>query len=131
RLRAAFSVHRSVEFPTALHEALEQLDFVPVRGAMKGFIDLVFEREGRFYLADWKSNFLGLDLEVYGHSELPEVMTRELYVLQYHLYTVALDRYLAFRLPEYEYNTHFGGVYYLFLRGMSPDNGSKHGGFLD
>src|SRR4030095_1989825 len=81
--------------------------------------------------ADWKSNFLGLDLEAYGHSELREVMTRELYVLQYHLYTVALARYLAFRLPEYEYNTHFGGVYYLFLRGMSPEHGSKYGVFFD
>ena len=131
RLRAAFAVHRSVEFPTALPEALEQLDFVAVRGAMKGFIDLVFEREGRFYLADWKSNFLGLDLEAYEHSELREVMTRELYVLQYHLYTVALDRYLAFRLPEYEYSTHFGGVYYLFLRGMNPEHGSKYGVFFD
>jgi exodeoxyribonuclease V beta subunit len=59
RLRAAFAVHRSLEFPAALPEALEQLDFVPVRGAMKGFIDLVFEQNGRFYPADWKSNFRG------------------------------------------------------------------------
>ena len=131
RLRAAFAVHRSLAFPNELAEALEQLDFVPVRGAMKGFIDLVFEREGRFYLADWKSNFLGPDLESYGQAALREVMVRELYVLQYHLYAVALDRYLAFRIPEYQYNTHFGGVYYLFLRGISPQRGSEYGVFRD
>jgi exodeoxyribonuclease V beta subunit len=131
RLRAAFAVHRSLEFPAALPEALEQLDFVPVRGAMKGFIDLVFERDGRFYLADWKSNFLGSDLEAYGQTALREVMMSELYVLQYHLYAVALDRYLTFRIPEYQYSTHFGGVYYLFLRGMSPQYGSEYGVFRD
>ena len=131
RLRAAFAVHRSLEFPVALPEALEQLDFVPVRGAMKGFIDLVFEQDGRFYLADWKSNFLGRDLEAYGQTALREAMMRELYVLQYHLYAVALDRYLAFRIPEYQYRTHFGGVYYLFLRGMSPQHGSEYGVFRD
>jgi len=131
RLRAAFAVHRSLAFPKELTEALEQLDFVPVRGAMKGFIDLVFERDGRFYLVDWKSNFLGPVLESYGQEALRDAMVRELYVLQYHLYAVALDRYLAFRIPEYQYNTHFGGVYYLFLRGISPQRGSECGVFRD
>jgi exodeoxyribonuclease V beta subunit len=131
RLRAAFAVHRGIEFPTGLPEALEQLDFVPVRGAMKGFIDLVFERDGRFYLADWKSNFLGTDVDAYAQAALREVMMRQLYVLQYHLYAVALDRYLAFRIPGYEYDTHFGGVYYLFLRGIKPEHGSKYGVFFD
>jgi exodeoxyribonuclease V beta subunit len=131
RLRAAFAVHRSLELPAALLEALGQLDFVPVRGAMKGFIDLVFERDGRFYLADWKSNFLGRRLEDYGQAALREAMMKELYVLQYHLYAVALDRYLAFRIPEYQYRTHFGGVYYLFLRGMNLQQGSECGVFRD
>jgi exodeoxyribonuclease V beta subunit len=131
RLRAAFSVHRSLQFPMELVEALERLNFVPVRGAMKGFIDLVFERGGRFYLVDWKSNFLGSDLDAYGPAALRDVMVRELYVLQYHLYAVALDRYLAFRIPEYRYSTHFGGVYYLFLRGISLQRGSEYGVFRD
>jgi len=131
RLRAAFAVHRSIDFPKALPQALELLDFVPVQGAMKGFIDLVFEREGRFYLADWKSNFLGQGPEAYGRRALDDVMMGELYVLQYHLYVVALDRYLAFRLREYEYQTHFGGVYYLFLRGIGPQHGPAYGVFRD
>ena len=131
RLRAAFAVHRSLAFPTDLAEVLERLDFVPVHGNMKGFIDLVFEREGRFYLADWKSNFLGPNLEAYGSAALRDAMKRELYVLQYHLYAVALDRYLAFRIPGYQYKTHFGGVYYLFLRGINPQQGSEYGVFRD
>jgi exodeoxyribonuclease V beta subunit len=131
RLRAAFAVHRSLEFPAGLPEALAELDFVPVRGTMKGFIDLVFERDGRFYIADWKSNFLGPDLEAYGQSALRDTMIRELYVLQYHLYVVAVDRYLSFRIPEYEYRSHFGGVYYLFLRGMDPQQGAQNGVFYD
>jgi exodeoxyribonuclease V beta subunit len=110
---------------------LERLDFVPVHGNMRGFIDLVFEREGRFYLVDWKSNFLGPNLEAYGAAALRDVMKRELYVLQYHLYAVALDRYLAFRIPGYRYKTHFGGVFYLFLRGINPEQGPEYGVFRD
>jgi exodeoxyribonuclease V beta subunit len=131
RLRAAFAVHRSLQFPTVLAEALERLDFVPVHGAMKGFIDLVFETDGRFFLVDWKSNFLGVELDAYGPAALRDVMVREFYVLQYHLYAVALHRYLAFRIPEYQYATHFGGVYYLFLRGISPQRGPGFGIFRD
>jgi exodeoxyribonuclease V beta subunit len=131
RLGAAFAVHRSLVFPTDLTETLERLDFVPVHGNMRGFIDLVFEREGRFYLVDWKSNFLGPNLEAYGAAALRDVMKRELYVLQYHLYAVALDRYLAFRIPGYRYKTHFGGVFYLFLRGINPEQGPEYGVFRD
>ncbi|MCI0623580.1 MAG: exodeoxyribonuclease V subunit beta [Acidobacteria bacterium] len=131
RLKAAFAVHRGLELPVTLPEALERLAFSPVQGAMKGFIDLIFEREGRFYLADWKSNFLGDELQTYAQPALREVMSRELYLLQYHLYVVALDRYLSFRIPGYEYSTHFGGVYYLFLRGMNPVHGPEYGVYRD
>jgi exodeoxyribonuclease V beta subunit len=48
-------------------------------------------------------------------------MAREAYVLQYLIYTVALHRYLRLRLPDYDYERHFGGVFYLFLRGMRPE----------
>jgi len=47
-------------------------------------------------------------------------MAEQFYTLQYHLYTVALHRYLKLRLPGYEYERHFGGVRYLFLRGLDP-----------
>ncbi|MBL6974755.1 MAG: exodeoxyribonuclease V subunit beta [Deltaproteobacteria bacterium] len=104
----------------AHREALEQLAFTPHRGQMRGFIDLVFRHAGRFYLLDWKSNLLGSRIQDYGHEPLARAMERDLYVLQYHVYTAALHRHLAARLPGYHYDTHFGGAFYLFLRGV-PD----------
>ena len=87
---------------------------------LKGFIDLVFEFQGRFYLVDWKSNLLGSRVEDYGPAALAGEIRRRHYYFQYQLYTVALDRYLRLRLPGYRYEQHFGGVYYLFLRGIDP-----------
>jgi exodeoxyribonuclease V beta subunit len=94
--------------------------FAPVQGMLKGFIDLVFEFEGRYYLVDWKSNLLGTQVEDYGPAALAREIRRRHYYFQYQLYTAALDRYLRLRLPGYRYEQHFGGVYYLFLRGIDP-----------
>jgi exodeoxyribonuclease V beta subunit len=109
----------------SLREESNRLAFAPVRGFMKGYIDMVFEYEGCYYLVDYKSNMLGTLPQAYHHSYLKEVMTREGYILQYHIYAVALHRYLSARLPNYRYEEHFGGVYYLFLRGMSPEGGGR------
>jgi exodeoxyribonuclease V beta subunit len=98
----------------------EGLSFAPVQGMLKGFIDLVFEFQGRFYLVDWKSNLLGSRIEDYNAATLAGEIQRRHYYFQYQLYTVALDRYLRMRLPGYSYEQHFGGVYYLFLRGIDP-----------
>jgi exodeoxyribonuclease V beta subunit len=94
--------------------------FAPVQGMLKGFIDLVFEFEGRYYVVDWKSNFLGSRVEDYGPAALAGEIRRRHYYFQYQIYTAALDRYLRLRLPGYHYERHFGGVYYLFLRGVDP-----------
>jgi exodeoxyribonuclease V beta subunit len=94
--------------------------FAPVQGMLKGYIDLVFEFEGRYYLVDWKSNWLGNQVEDYGPAALAGEIRRRHYYFQYQLYTAALDRYLRLRLPGYRYEAHFGGVYYLFLRGIDP-----------
>ncbi len=91
-----------------------------LEGYLKGYIDLVFEHQGRYYLADYKSNWLGDSSAHYGAEALAAAMAREGYVLQYLLYTVALHRWLGRRLPGYDYERHFGGAYYLFLRGMAP-----------
>lgn len=114
-----------------LREMIDRLEFAPLRGYMKGYIDLVFEAGGRFYLADYKSNWLGGEPTAYRRSRLEEAMARESYVLQYLIYTVALHRYLRLRLPDYDYQRHFGGVFYLFLRGMSPERGADCGVFRD
>ena len=43
------------------------------------------------------------------------------YPVQYLFYLTALHRFLRLRLPDYDYARHIGGVFYLFVRGMSPD----------
>lgn len=102
-------------------EELAALRFFPVRGYLRGFIDLVFEHDQRWYVVDYKSNYLGASPGDYGAKQLVRAMTSHHYPLQYHLYTLALHRYLEARLPGYDYERCFGGVRYLFLRGMSPD----------
>jgi len=94
--------------------------FAPVQGMLKGFIDLVFEFNGRYYLVDWKSNWLGDRIEDYGPAALAGEIRRRHYYFQCQLYTAALDRYLRQRLPGYRYDQHFGGACYLFLRGIDP-----------
>ncbi len=110
---------------------LERLNFQPRRGFMKGFIDLAFEHRRRFYLIDWKSNFLGPRVEDYGPEALMKEMEESFYILQYHLYALALHRYLKWRLPDYSYGRDFGGVFYIFIRGVDPSIGSEFGIFHD
>ncbi|HDP79631.1 MAG TPA: exodeoxyribonuclease V subunit beta, partial [Spirochaetes bacterium] len=111
--------------------SLERLNFSPRRGFMRGFIDMVFRRENKYYLLDWKSNLLGRQKGDYGPENLRRAMTQHHYDLQYHLYTVALHRYLKTRLRDYRYDEHFGGVYYLFLRGVEADEAETRGIFYD
>ncbi|MEW8271761.1 MAG: hypothetical protein AB2718_15910, partial [Candidatus Thiodiazotropha taylori] len=87
---------------------------------LKGYIDLVFESQGQYFLADYKSNWLGIDYPAYHQQALTEAMASHHYPLQYVLYTLALHRYLRLRIPDYDYEKQFGGVFYLFLRGMRP-----------
>lgn len=108
-----------------------RLNFQPVRGFMKGFMDLVFRQDGRFYLIDWKSNFLGPSLDDYRAEALAKTMEEEFYILQYHLYVLSVHRYLKIRLPGYDYDTHFGGVFYIFLRGIDPAAGKDTGIYRD
>ncbi len=107
-------------------ERVRELGFPAFAGFLRGFVDLVFEHRGRWYVVDYKSNHLGVRWQDYGPERLLEPMRRHDYFLQYLLYTVAVDRYLATRLRDYSYAESFGGVYYLFVRGMAatvPGNG--------
>jgi len=118
-LRKAFQVE---ELPLAV----DRLQFAPANGFMKGFIDLVLEREGHFYFVDWKSNWLGTDSGSYAPENIATEMARNFYNLQLSIYAVALHRYLQRRFPSYEYEKNFGGAFYIFLRGVDPgklDNG--------
>jgi exodeoxyribonuclease V beta subunit len=98
-----------------------------LHGLMKGYIDLVFRHRGHYYIVDYKSNHLGNDLTNYDTPGLHRAMAQHQYRLQYLIYCVALHRWLAKRLPDYDYDRHIGGVYYLFIRGMRPDDGPTRG----
>jgi exodeoxyribonuclease V beta subunit len=121
-LADAFEAHPGGALPTAYASRVRSLRFVPLRGFLKGYIDLVFEHDGRFYVVDYKSNHLGATPADYRPPKLGDAMSHHDYFLQYHLYVLAVHRFLARRHRGYDYERHFGGVYYLFLRGMSPEH---------
>ena len=58
-------------------------------------------------------------------------MKNDYYILQYHLYTLALHQYLRQQLPDYRYEKDFGGVFYIFIRGVDPDLGPEFGIYKD
>ena len=87
-------------------------------GFMTGSIDLVFEHGGRFYIVDWKSNQLDRTPAAFDAAGLAAEMRAHAYYLQYLIYSTALHGFLARHLAAYDYDRHFGGVFYLFLRGM-------------
>ena len=101
---------------------MARLGWRALQGYLRGFIDAVFFDGQRYFLLDYKSNHLGSHQADYLPDRLVEPMIEHDYVLQYLIYTVALDRYLAHRQPGYSYEEHFGGVIYVFLRGLErPD----------
>jgi exodeoxyribonuclease V beta subunit len=92
-----------------------------LEGMMNGKIDLFFEHAGKYYILDWKSNFLGDRVEDYSQENVWAAMDENNYHLQYHIYTSAACKYLKMRKPDFNYETEFGGVFYLFLRGIRND----------
>ncbi len=101
-----------------------------IEGMMKGFIDLIFFHRNRFFIADYKSNFLGTTAEDYTQQHLETAMDEHRYDLQYLIYTIALHRYLNSRMADYNYDLHLGGVYYLFLRGINSKYPKGNGVFF-
>ncbi|CAN5533920.1 exodeoxyribonuclease V subunit beta [soil metagenome] len=126
-LEFSFPIHRLTNARLAEAFALEQLplpierlQFQPINGFLTGFIDLTFEYAGRFYFADWKSNWLGPTTAAYRPAAIAAEVQRNFYTLQLCLYSVALHRYLRLRQPGYDFDRHFGGAFYIFLRGLDP-----------
>ncbi|ALR14807.1 exodeoxyribonuclease V subunit beta [Vibrio natriegens NBRC 15636 = ATCC 14048 = DSM 759] len=124
---SAPALNRVIQRHDPLSAKAGDLGFQTVQGMLKGFIDLVFEHQGKYYVLDWKSNHLGDDVTHYHGEALKSAMADHRYDLQYQIYALALHRFLRSRLANYQYDQHFGGVYYLFLRGM--DGQSDHGIF--
>jgi exodeoxyribonuclease V beta subunit len=97
-----------------------------LKGMMHGFIDLVFEQNGKYYVCDYKSSHLGDDFTDYNPLALRTNIEKNYYDLQYLIYSLALHRYLKQNVTDYDVKQHFGGIYYLYLRGMTNDE--KHRG---
>ena len=90
-----------------------------LKGMMHGFIDLIFQADGKFYVCDYKSSHLGDQFSDYNHQAMRDNIEKNHYDLQYLIYSLALHRHLKYALADYDPKLHFGGVYYLYLRGMS------------
>lgn len=120
RLAEVFAAHGRRELSRRYAARARTLAFPALEGHLRGFVDLVFRRGERWYVVDYKSNHLGSFASDYEGPALETSMLEHDYVLQYHLYVVALHRHLQLRLPDYDYDRHLGGAYYLFVRGMSP-----------
>ena len=103
------------------HLPSEPLQFEQIQGMVRGSIDLVFRHNGKYYIVDYKSNFLGSSLADYNEDALKKEMLHSHYDWQYLIYTLALHRYLQSVVPHYDYARDFGGVFYLFLRGMNGE----------
>jgi exodeoxyribonuclease V beta subunit len=110
------------------HQGVARVGAQPAQlnGMFKGFIDLAFEHEGRYYVADYKSNWLGPDDQAYSELAMEAAILNHRYDLQYVLYLLALHRQLRARLPDYDYDRHMGGALFIFLRGVHASTGGLY-----
>jgi exodeoxyribonuclease V beta subunit len=124
-LQESHSGHGSHGSPGSHGMARPALTRQHFQGMVKGFIDLCFEHQGRYFIADYKSNWLGMQASHYQGQGMMQSIAEHRYDLQYSLYCLALHRHLKARLQaSYQPQVHFGGALYLFLRGMTaPDTG--------
>ncbi len=102
--------------------AINVKDRFNLEGMMNGKIDMLFECKGKYFVLDWKSTFLGDSLDDYSVPALDVAMNENNYHLQYLIYTLASKKYLQSRLPDFNYERDFGGVLYLFIRGIRKGN---------
>jgi exodeoxyribonuclease V beta subunit len=123
--RLAKAIDKCASLADDVRTRMGSLRFDPIEGFMRGFIDLLFRFKDRYYLIDWKSNWLGSQPADYEMEGMRRAMLEHNYFLQYHLYTLAADLFLERRVPGYDYQIHFGGVYYIFLRGIDSKYPSR------
>lgn len=105
------------------------INFNPVTGIIKGFIDLVFFWKNKYYILEYKSNWLGKDNSFYCDKYIKKEMIKHRYDLQYQIYTIAIHTYLTNKIKKYNYKDNFGGVFYMFLRAQEKhqqNNGIFH-----
>ena len=119
-------VYRETEFlyPCDLeHEML--IETLAKPGFLKGVVDVFFEHQGKYFLLDWKSNWLGPSIEYYSQHNLQLAMSANKYDLQAKIYCEAFRRYLKL-FDSRPFEEIFGGIYYCFLRGIGHSTGIFH-----
>lgn len=120
-LKKIFSEYGAIFSEKDFAEDLGAPGFSMRHGFMHGFIDLVFKKDNQYFLLDWKTNYLGKSPDDYSDRAIKKSMSESFYLLQYHIYTVALHLYLEKKVAGYSYERSFGGVFYTFVRGMRPE----------
>ncbi|ABJ90744.1 exodeoxyribonuclease V subunit beta [Buchnera aphidicola] len=91
-------------------------------GILNGSIDLIFLWKKKYYIIEYKSNWLGPDSSYYNSKNIKKEIIKYRYDIQYQIYSLVLHCYLKKKLKNYNYNTHFGGIFYLFLRAFDNKN---------
>ena len=120
RIAAVLRAHGEGWLAEQYAPMLERVSRSEIDGFLTGALDLVAELDGRWWIVDWKSNTLGPIVSSYDESACRRAMMKAHYVLQYHIYVVALHRFLRARLGAgYDYARDFGGIGYAFLRGLA------------
>ena len=105
-----------------------KLKFEELESYVNGFIDLVFTDGNKYYVIDWKFSFLGGNADDYNTINLEKEMLGNYYYLQYHLYILALYKYLKTKNKSIDME-HIGGVFYIFARGIQ--HGKDTGIYFD
>lgn len=119
KLTNILSQHRNINSASAQHSSVRLPAYNALKGMMHGFIDLIFQHGGKYYICDYKSSHLGNEYHDYSQQAMKDNIEKHHYDLQYLIYALALHRYLKHSLADYDVEKHFGGAYYLYLRGMS------------
>jgi exodeoxyribonuclease V beta subunit len=117
--------HADYGLPAIFYDAMDQWSFRDISGFMRGYIDLIVEVDEKYFVIDYKTNYLGDSMESYNDSAMSAAIAQHHYYVQYVLYCVAVHRHLRQRMVGYNYNLHFGGVLYLFVRGLG--GAGEHG----
>lgn len=106
------------------------LSYKKITGILNGTIDLIFFWKNKYFIIDYKTNFLGFKNKDYSAENIKNEIIKQRYDLQYQIYCLALHRYLTVYLKSYKYSNHFGGVFYLFLRAFD-NKSNNHGIFFN
>ncbi len=93
---------------------------------LNGFIDMIFRENGKYYILDWKSNYLKTGY----HGKIFKEEVIKNYELQYQIYLTASIEWLKNSLINFDYEKHFGGIYYIYLRGIGTDKKNLNNGIF-